>query len=84
MQYLSRTEAAEFLSGMGLQLAKSTLQKYATVGGGPEFQKFGNRVIYTEECLLQWAQRKLSDPRSSTSEVALNETDNTLNREIGD
>lgn len=68
MQYLSRTAAADYLTNLGIPVAKSTLQKYATIGGGPGFQKFGNRALYTKEALLEWANAKLSEPKRSTSD----------------
>ena len=40
--YLTRTEAADFLTGMGLPIARSQLQKLATTGGGPQYSIFGN------------------------------------------
>ncbi len=70
MPYLSRAAAAEFLSSKGFPVAKTTLQKYATVGGGPRFRRFGNRVVYTQEDLTEWADSKLSDPITNTSEAA--------------
>ena len=62
MQYLSRSEAAAFLAGLGIPIAKSTLQKYASTGGGPDYKKFGTRVLYTKEGLLDWAGKKMSEP----------------------
>lgn len=53
--YLTRQQAADYLSERGLQIAKNTLQKYATTGGGPEYCIFGNRVLYTPEGLDRWA-----------------------------
>jgi hypothetical protein len=44
-RYLTRQEAADYLSERGLQIAKNTLQKYATTGGDPEYCIFGNRVF---------------------------------------
>ena len=35
MPYISRAEAAAFLAELGFPVAKNTLQKYASVGGGP-------------------------------------------------
>jgi hypothetical protein len=67
MNYLARTEAAEFLRSQGYPVAKNTLQKYATTGGGPKFRRFGNRVLYTPEDLTGWAESKLSEPMNSTS-----------------
>jgi hypothetical protein len=63
-----RREAAAFLTAHGFKTSPKTLQKQATVGGGPDYQIYGNRAVYTEEALLQHAQRKLSPPRRSTSQ----------------
>jgi len=39
---LTRQEAAEYLTEvLGTPVSFKTLQKYATVGGGPRYQKFG-------------------------------------------
>lgn len=45
--FLNRDQAATYVRAKGLSCAKLTLQKYATVGGGPEYRKFGTRVVYT-------------------------------------
>jgi hypothetical protein len=68
--FLNRSEAAEYVRAIGLPCSKLTLEKLASVGGGPEFQKFGNRVVYTAAALNRWVERKLSEPRASTSEAA--------------
>lgn len=68
--YLSRMEAAALLTSMGLPTARTTLAKYATTGGGPEYQKYGNRVVYTREAILDFAEKKLSAPRRSSSDPA--------------
>lgn len=70
MPYLPRAAAAEFLASNGYPVAKNTLQKYATVGGGPKYRRFGNRVLYKPKDLLDWAESKLSDPITNTSEAA--------------
>lgn len=67
--YLSRLEAAEYLTGKGLPVSKGTLAKWATVGGGPTYYRFGNRAVYRPSDLDLWAQAKLSPARRSTSEV---------------
>ena len=69
MLYLSREQAASFLTEQGLPVAKNTLSKYATVGGGPQYRHFGNRVLYTQDELLAWAESKTSAPMTSTSEA---------------
>ena len=68
--FLTRPQAAEYLAARGLPVAKSTLQKWATTGGGPPYRIFGIRALYTRDELDLWAERKLTAPRRSTSEVA--------------
>jgi hypothetical protein len=65
---LTRTEAAAFLSERGYRVAYATLNKYATVGGGPVFQSFGRRPLYKPSDLLAWVAERSSGPRRSTSE----------------
>jgi len=69
-RYLTRQEAASYLSERGLLVTKNTLQKFATTGGGPKYSIFGNRALYTPETLDFWAEARLSAPRKSTSAVA--------------
>ena len=54
----TRREASAFLKERGYPVAENTLMKYATVGGGPVFEKFGRRALYTEAELLAWATGK--------------------------
>ena len=68
--YLMRPEAADFLTERGFSTTKNTLQKYATIGGGPIYRIFGNRALYKGEDLIAWAEAKLSAPRRLTSEAA--------------
>ena len=68
-QYLNRQQAASYLSGRGLLVTKNTLQKFATIGGGPEYSIFGNRALYTPQKLDAWAEARLTAPRKSTSEA---------------
>lgn len=66
-KYLDRAEAADYLTSRGLRISKTTLQKFATIGGGPSYQRFGHRSVYTVATLDAWAQIKLSAPLRSTS-----------------
>ena len=66
-RYLTREESANYLTERGLPVSRNTLQKWATVGGGPVYRRFGNRAVYTVEDLDDWAERKLSAPRASSS-----------------
>jgi hypothetical protein len=59
-QYLTREESAAYLSAKGLKITKTTLQKLATVGGGPEYVIFGNRALSAPEWLDRWPSRNLS------------------------
>ena len=68
-QYLTRAEAADYLTARGLRVSKLTLQKWATTGGGPQYRIFGTRALYIAADLDTWAVEKLSAPRRSTSEV---------------
>ena len=69
-KYFTRKEAAEYLSNtLGLPTSPKTLAKLATIRGGPEYQRFGNRrVVYTLTSITKWAQSKLSKPIFNTSQ----------------
>ena len=69
-KFLDRNEAAQYLAERGLRVSKNTLQKWATVGGGPVYRRFGNRAVYQANDLDAWALEKLSAPRRSTSQAA--------------
>ncbi len=71
MKRFLRKEAAAYIREQhGLPCTPNTLQKYATTGGGPEYQIFGNRAIYTDTGLDSWVEKKLTTPRSCTSGAA--------------
>ena len=65
---LTRSEAAAFLTERGYRVAYATLNKYATVGGGPVFESFGRRPLYKPTDLLAWVASKTTPPRRHTSE----------------
>ena len=71
-RYRNRREAAEYLTAKGLPTSWRTLQKLATVGGGPRYRIFGRIAVYTTRTLTT-RHEKLSAPRYSTSEAALME-----------
>jgi hypothetical protein len=66
---LNRSEAAKWLTARGFHIAPQTLAKYAVVGGGPLFHKFGRRPLYPVQCLRAWAENKLSRLRRTTSDL---------------
>ncbi|MCL2473716.1 MAG: DNA-binding protein [Alphaproteobacteria bacterium] len=69
-QYLTRREAANYITSKGLSISYRTLSKYATVGGSPVYHLFGKkRVVYTTESLDAWINARLSKPLHHTSEM---------------
>lgn len=73
IRYLTRREAADFLTERGFRTAPSYLAKLACWGGGPEFRKFGARALYEPDELLKWAESRLSKPMNNTSAIAVGE-----------
>lgn len=67
--FMSRREAAEYLTARGLTVSHTTLQKWATTGGGPTYRRFGRRAVYSPSDLDAWAESKLTAPMRSTSEA---------------
>lgn len=67
-QYMTKKQASDFLTNeLGLPTSDKTLSKLITCGGSPVYQKFGRRVLYTKEHLIDWANSKLSKPRYNSS-----------------
>ena len=67
-RYLDRAEASAYLVDLGLKTSRTTLQKYASVGGGPTYRRFGHRAVYTIADLKSWAESKLSDPKTGVGQ----------------
>lgn len=66
---LRRKEVPAYLSEKhGVDVAMSTLEKYATNGGGPVMQYHGRIPLYRVEDLDAWVNDRLSAPVRSTSE----------------
>ena len=65
--YLNRAETADYINSLGLPISKLTLQKYATVGGGPKYQRFGHRAVYLASEINTWVRNKITAPMASTS-----------------
>lgn len=66
---VSRRKASELLTSLGYPTAYATLAKLAVTGGGPRFARFGRRVTYERDDLVQWAEGKTSARVGSTSEL---------------
>ena len=54
----------------GIPVAKSTLKTWAWRGGGPGFQKSGQRRLYPIDQLDGWAAKRLTPVVASTSELS--------------
>jgi hypothetical protein len=61
-RFLDRVEASQYLADKGLRISPKTLQKFATVGGGPAYQRFGGRAVYRASGLNAWIEQRLSAP----------------------
>jgi len=61
-KFLRRHEAAIYLNERGYPITKATLQKLATCGGGPPYQRFGTYALYTPPELDVWAEARLRTP----------------------
>jgi hypothetical protein len=68
---LGRKVASEYLDlRWGIVVAPATLAKYATIGGGPKFEKVNRKVLYTPRNLDAWVMTKLGPMVDSTSQEA--------------
>lgn len=59
---------AYLLNKFGIPIAFKTLNKMASVGGGPAMQYSGRTPLYHIDDLDAWAEARLSKPVLSTSE----------------
>ena len=65
---LTRDAAAAALTAAGYPVKAKTLATKASRGGGPKYRLFGSKPLYRWGDALAWAQSKLSEPISSSSE----------------
>ena len=67
---LRRWEASEYLKlKFGMTVAAATLAKWASVGGGPPFNRFNRKPLYPIELLDEWAEAKLGPVFKNTSQA---------------
>jgi hypothetical protein len=66
---LNRQEASAFLGARGYRVAVASLNKWASIGGGPKFRKFGRRPLYAPSDLIAWAETRTSPPVGSVTEA---------------
>ena len=72
---LRRKDVPGYLADkFGIPIALSTLNKLATIGGGPSMQYVGRIPLYHVDDLDIWAEAKLSPPVTSTSERRIGRT----------
>jgi hypothetical protein len=72
---LTRQKLAEALTDDGFPTKPSTLATKATRGGGPPYELWGKKPIYTWGTSLAWAKSRLSAPRTNSSEHCLVDAD---------
>ena len=61
--------ASAHLEARGFPLAVATLSKLRTVGGGPNFLRYGRRILYRPSALQAWLANRTRELRN-TSEAA--------------
>ena len=66
---LEQSEASKFLTDRGFRTSPTTLNKMRCVGGGPVFEKFGRRPLYTEEALR--GSRRKPPSRSARRQMTI-------------
>lgn len=66
--FLTRRDAADFLTKNGYPFAATTLAKLFSTGGGPLCAHFGRKPLYAPADLLAWAEGRTSAPRQKSSQ----------------
>ena len=61
-RYLNNDEAAHFL-----KLSPRTLEKLRVLGTGPQFRKFGRRVVYDVADLVTWSDQRIFERTTQAS-----------------
>jgi hypothetical protein len=71
-KYLTRREVPSYLRekhGEPAVVTEKTLAKYAVLGGGPAFTKFGRKVGYTPDNLDAWVAARARNCRSTSEAI---------------
>ena len=58
--YLTQSESADFL-----RLSERKLERWRVEGAGPQFRRFGRRVVYAKADLESWADGRCFTSTSS-------------------
>jgi len=70
-EYLTRDATAAALTAAGFPVKAKTLATKACRGGGPPYRLFGTRPLYRWGDAIEWALSRLSAPRCTSSEAAI-------------
>lgn len=54
----TRDKAAATLTEFGYPVTEGALATLAVRGGGPDYRRFGKRVLYTWKDLIEWAKAR--------------------------
>jgi hypothetical protein len=65
---LRRRETAAALTAAGFRVAATSLERWASTGTGPPYQKFGGIVVYRWGDTLAWAKARSTAPHTSAAE----------------
>lgn len=60
-QFLSRKEAARYLTEMGFPISWRTLANLVSRGGGPKFRLWGDIAQYRPDDLERWALGRIEE-----------------------
>lgn len=65
---LSRKDAANFLTDLGLTISAQTLARLFSEKKGPMCMRVGSRAMYRERDLIEYLRQQCSAPRQSSGE----------------
>lgn len=68
MPWLDASSASALSASLGMPVAKATLNKMRTIGGGPPFRRFGRKVLYGRVPFQEWLISRLGPEQRSTSD----------------
>jgi hypothetical protein len=68
-RFLTRRQAADYVTARFFPCKISFLAKLAVVGGGPVFRKAGQAALYEPHRLDEWAQSRIGHEIKTTSEL---------------
>lgn len=73
---LRRHEAAEYLRLVhGVEVAVATLNKWASVGGGPVFERVNRTPLYPTQALDSWVAKKIGGTDNGSTDMGIKALD---------